>query len=459
MQLRSTRLPLPAPGGPQLKATTAVASRAGRRWDEAAVRDALTEFLRGWQVWPTYREFAISGAKGLRDAVSRIHGPEWWAREMNLAGGDRPRGGVQRWTDDVIRETLREFFGRRSDWPSRREFDEAGLQGLREALRHHGGPRRWSEELGVSWMPTLVAASRRTSGDKPKRLVPPVRQWPRWNERTIAVELKLFLAGREAWPRYVEFVEGGRSGLYQAVLKHGGTRLWAQRVGVEWVERQGGNAPQWTEERVRQRLTAFLDGRTVWPRPEEFAAAGQRSLLAAARRFGGVARWADEFELEAFLRASGRSSLIRRPPTFWDDSRISAAIAPLVTELGRWPTKGEFRSAGLGKALAAVYDHGGSLLWQERFGVAPRGVVGPVPDRRRWSSELVEAQLRDLCRGRTAWPTYADFQAGGTPGLYHAATRYGGIRHWQERLALAPSADRQAGMTSTMARRRPATTR
>lgn len=449
------------PGGLQVKAAPPVASRRGRRWDEPAVRAALTEFLRGWEVWPTCEEFAVGGAKGLRDAVSRIPGPGWWARGMNLPGGDRPRGGVQRWADDVIRGTLTEFFGRRSDWPSQREFDEAGLR-LREALRDHGGPRRWSRELGVSWTPTVAAAGRRASRGKPKRPVPPARQWPKWNERTIAAELELFLAGRRVWPRYAEFIERGRADLYQAVLEHGGTHLWAERMGVEWVERYGGDGPRWTEECVRQRLTSCLQGRTVWPRPEEFAAAGERSLLTAARRLGGVGRWTDAFGFEPFPRSSSQPSPSRRPTrslrsrrpaqrsqagrpaTPWDETRISAAIAPLVKELERWPTKGEFRGAGLGKALAAVYDHGGSSLWQQRFGVAPRGVIGPVPVRRRWNPELVEAELRVFSRGRMAWPTYAEFEAGGTQGLYHAAARYGGIRHWQERLALTPSAHHQA---------------
>lgn len=224
---------------------------------------------------------------------------------MNLPGGDRPRGGVPRWTDHVIRRTLKEFFGPRSDWPSQREFDAAGLHGLREALRYHGGPRRWSREFGVKWTPR-AAADRRASSDEPERAAPPVRQWPKWNEQTIAAQLKLFLAGREVWPRYTEFIERGRQDLYQAVLKHGGTHLWADRMGVEWVERYGGDAPRWTEERVRQRLTSFLQGRTVWPRPEEFAAVGERSLLTAVRRLGGVGRWTGAFGLEPLPRLSSQ---------------------------------------------------------------------------------------------------------------------------------------------------------
>jgi hypothetical protein len=39
-------------------------SRRGRRWDEESIRSALTAFLEGWDVWPTYEQFIQGGAKG-----------------------------------------------------------------------------------------------------------------------------------------------------------------------------------------------------------------------------------------------------------------------------------------------------------------------------------------------------------------------------------------------------------
>jgi hypothetical protein len=400
--------------------------------------------LRGWEVWPTCEEFAIGGAKGLRDAVTRIRGPKWWAAELNLPGGERPPGGVRRWTDEVIRATLAEFFGRRSTWPTNREFDQAGLHGLREALRHYGGPVCWSTEMGVNWTPRAPSSRPRPRRIKSKRPAEPAREWPKWNDRTIAAELSTFLAGRVQWPRHAEFVESGRKGLYQAVLTHGGTHAWAERMGVQWVQRHGGTIPPWTVERVRERLTVFLDRRTVWPSPAEFAQAGERGLLAAARRLEGVDYWTNAFGLQPLPRSAGQRSRPRRQARSWDDARISAALGPLITELGRWPTKGEFRRAGLSKALGAVYAHGGSSLWQRRFGVIPRRLNGPVPDRRRWNAESVEAALRDFCQARATWPTCAEFQASGNQGLYRAAARYGGIHYWQARVALAPSIDSRA---------------
>lgn len=42
------------------------------RWDETAIRDALGDFLQGWERWPTAEEFAAGGAKGLREAITAV---------------------------------------------------------------------------------------------------------------------------------------------------------------------------------------------------------------------------------------------------------------------------------------------------------------------------------------------------------------------------------------------------
>lgn len=260
------------------------------------------------------------------------------------------------------------------------------------------------------------------------------RQWPKWREATIDAELRSFVEGRTDWPRFAEFVASGRKGLYQAVLKHGGAQLWATRVGVSWARRHGGRQAKWSEERIRERLEAFLGERTTWPAPVEFMRAGERALLAAVRRHGGIARWATELGLDtraASLDPKGGGRQRR-----WTDERIEVAIAPLVRQLGRWPTKTEFRRAGLGPALAAVYEGQGRRWWQQRFGVSPRGASVPVPDRRRWRTEGIEAELRAFCAGRTTWPRFTEFQAAGRNDLYRALTRYGGASYWRERVGL-----------------------
>jgi hypothetical protein len=258
----------------------------------------------------------------------------------------------------------------------------------------------------------------------------------RWTDARIEAELRQFLAGRSVWPSYAEFVAARRSSLREAVTKSHGARAWAARIGVEWVERLPGYAPRWTAERVRQELKPFLARRTEWPSRQEFEAAGLKPLRDALQRLGGVDAWATEFELQ---RPTRRSGSIR----IWDEQRLEQAIAPLVKQLDRWPTKGEFHRAGLASALTAVYRYGDVTLLQERLGVAPLA-HGPVPKSRIWTEERVERELREYCSAQGAWPPWQRFVADGKAKLYAAASNHGGVGRWQLRLGLAPPRRRAA---------------
>jgi hypothetical protein len=369
---------------------------------------------------------------------------------MGLPGGGRRPGGVQRWSDQAIRDTLVALIADSGRWPTSREFDEAGLHRLREALRHHGGPERWSKELDVSWQRPPQARRRRRQ--KPPRIpAAGARPWPKWTEQTIEIELRAFVDGRADWPLHREFVESGRKGLYQAILKHGGTHMWAARVGVEFSPRRAKGRP-WSEARVRAELAAFLANRDRWPSGPEFVAADKSSLLRAARRFGGTQRWKREFALDQAAgdavpalrpsRRPRRSATHRRAAVprssdtgrrYWTDQRITETIAPLVSELGRWPTKGEFRRAGLRNALAAVYEHGGIAHWRARLGVASQPRGEPIPRRRKWTQQRIDAALAQFCGDRSSWPTRREFNAADQRPLYEAVARHGGIAYWRDR--------------------------
>jgi hypothetical protein len=405
----------------------------------------LTAFLTGRTTWPTYREFIAGGGKGLREAVARIGGVEYWAREMGMTESVRPRGGVVRWTDDAIEAALTEFLAGREAWPTRTEFADAGLRGLAEVLRDRGDAPKWAKRMGVAPPRRLPRRLSRTAHVPPREQSSPDKPWPRWTEQTVTAALTEFLAGRDTWPKHSEFVETGRKGLYHAVLKHGGSQLWARRMGVQWIDRKRcGRGATWTEERVRAELSSYLVGRTAWPTAHEFASSGHLGLLNAARRSGGTEKWIREFSLQRAHRqpARTRERRARRQPSErrlsaeprWSDERIETAIAPLIKKLGRWPTKAEFRRAGQSRALSAVYDHGGSARWQQHFGVEPRRLSGLVPDRTRWTEERIERELIVLRAQLRRWPTGTELREHVPSGLYSAVVRHGGVRKWRKRL-------------------------
>ena len=408
-----------------------VASRRGRPWDEPSIRRALSEFLHDKSRWPTYDEFIDAGLKGLRDVLPRFGGPERWSREMGLQEGPRPWGGVVRWTDDAIRSTLTEFLEGRSVWPTHRDFRQAGLGGLYSKLLQEGTLEGWASEMRIAPPPPRFASGRRPPVAKPPRQAAGMRSNRRWTDERIASALTEFLGDRPDWPPYSEFIETGRKGLYQAVLTYGGTSYWTQRMHVRRVVRRG--VPYWTVERVRERLVPMLRDRDTWPSATEFAAGGEQRLLAASRRLGGIAYWAREFGVEPPPTPVAHSSSHR----VWTDERIAAVIRPLIAELERWPTKSEFRKAGLGPALAAVYSHGGSAVWQRRFDLEPRHFGGPVPDRSRWNDQQIEAALQTVCEFFGRWPTLEEFKAAGLMSAYRAAASRHGIAWWRERVAFA----------------------
>jgi hypothetical protein len=57
--------------------------------------------------------------------------------------------------------------------------------------------------------------------------------------------------------------------------------------------------------------------------------------------------------------------------------------------------------------------------------------------QRHWTSDRIRAELEAFCATRTAWPSPADFKAAGRSDLYIAASRYGGIAYWTEKLGFA----------------------
>lgn len=249
-----------------------------------------------------------------------------------------------------------------------------------------------------------------------------------WTEARVREELERFLVGRSEWPSYRAFQRAGRKGLRDAVTRLGGARHWAGKLGVAFFERPPGYAPTWTEERIRDDLTHFLEGERVWPPRTAFEEAGLKPLRDAVARTGGPPRWAPEFGLPRRDERQGSRRV-------WTEERIERELRELLGGGEEWPSVPAFREAGKTSLLAAVYAHGGPTRWSRRLGVH-RQAGGGTRRERAWTEERIRVELEEFCAGCSEWPRWSEFEAAGRGALYRAASRYGGIRRWKRRLGL-----------------------
>jgi Fic family protein len=60
---------------------------------------------------------------------------------------------------------------------------------------------------------------------------------------------------------------------------------------------KAGRPAKWTDASIERELRTWLGDRSTWPSAQEFAAAGKRTLYAAASRNGGIERWRSLFKL------------------------------------------------------------------------------------------------------------------------------------------------------------------
>jgi hypothetical protein len=60
-----------------------------------------------------------------------------------------------------------------------------------------------------------------------------------WTDERIESELRELWGEREDWPSVEEFRRAGRLALYEAVRRHGGGRVWAERLGWRWRSARG----------------------------------------------------------------------------------------------------------------------------------------------------------------------------------------------------------------------------
>jgi DNA invertase Pin-like site-specific DNA recombinase len=157
-------------GGPQWASRLGVAFDQRTRkkqllWTEDRLRNELSEFLAGRETWPTLAEFQACGKGQLRRAVVRFGGMEKWATRFGLPMSNF-RGPHLAWPEERIEAELRALVGNRTEWPRRREFSAAGLDGCYAALWRGAGVPAWARRIGVH-PPPRSRGGRRPSRRRP----------------------------------------------------------------------------------------------------------------------------------------------------------------------------------------------------------------------------------------------------------------------------------------------------
>jgi hypothetical protein len=164
-----------------------------------------------------------------------------------------------------------------------------------------------------------------------------------------------------------------------------------------------------------EELRALVRDRTDWPVRSEFDECGQRALYDAMGRAG--ARSALAADLGIAVPANHV-----RISKYWTDPRIEAALRVLLRDRNSWPSRREFREAGLAGMAGAIEASGHRERWAARFGVAVS---------RRWFEPTIRITLETFMAGRDEWPTPEQFAEAGLSGLYRSIKRRKQLERWQ----------------------------
>jgi hypothetical protein len=223
-------------------------------------------------------------------------------------------------------------------------------------------------------------------------------------------------ARRRAWPA---FSDRGVRTQKKSPLE----RFLGDPVGA--MTSRGSQHRAWDDDRVARELEAWFAKRAFerWPTYRTFVRDGHKVLYGAVIDSGGPERWAFELGVPYIPHRSGGGL------THHD---THAVLRQLLREHhpGRFPTLAWLKRHGPPGLAAAVTRTGGAAHWAAVLHMPP-------PPHARWTDELIEAELRRICRDATCWPSRADFEAVGATGLLRAVYAGRGSRWWAQRLGLS----------------------
>ncbi|MBD1926932.1 hypothetical protein H6F74_11825 [Trichocoleus sp. FACHB-90] len=262
-------------------------------------------------IMPTHEELLKAGRNDLAGAIQKHGGYPEVAKSLGLKLG-YTRKLIGYWEDfsNVKREILAfiQESGTLGVMPTHEELMKAGRTGLASVVQKHGGWQSVAERLGLTY-------AKKRSG-----------YW----EDFLSVEREVFAFIEKfgtfgVMPTGDELREAGRSDLENAMRKHGGFSIVAERLGLTYAKKQHG---YWKDfSNVEREVFAFIQefGTVgVMPTNRELLQSGQSALAGAIQQHGGCLAVAHCLNLIY-------SSLERiTPRTAADVEKTARAIQPLA---------------------------------------------------------------------------------------------------------------------------------
>ncbi len=307
-------------------------------------------------VMPAKRTLQAKGLNGLVSAISKHGGIFVVAARLGLKCSEshKPSGY---WHDfENIRKELLKFVAKHGTdgmMPIDAEFKKANLSHLASAIRRHGGFAAVAEKVGLKF-----SAERKPLGY--------------WNDfGSVKSEIEAFIAKHGTpgvMPSPFELNEVGCTNLVNAIKKHGGVAVVAERLGLR---RTQSNKPAgyWKNfAHIKEALRAFISERGtegVMPTTRELEVAGRADLIVGIGKHGGLTAVAEKLRL---TRPEAKKS-----PGYWEEFvNVENGLQAYIVEHGTdgvMPTLREMNAAGHSSLAYAINKHGGFLAVANRLGL------------------------------------------------------------------------------------------
>ncbi len=447
---------------------------------EAVLRPIIDELGR----MPTAGELFERKLSAVINSIVAYHdGFPAVAEQLNVAVSFREKNAeIWQGNFENLREALCPLIAELGRMPTTKDLSKRKLSRLTKAMTFHGGPYAVAVRLGLS-----------------KEMCRDMRGY--WqNEGNIETELAPIVTELGRMPTAQELMDRGLQALMASIYRgEGGLPAVRSRLGAaakDPPDRTGplkdftnlesalqpvileiGRMP--TKEELAERNLHAI-GRAIWCHHDGFAAVERRLGLDGTGRRKEKGYWQDlstvraailplatrlgRMPYEEELREENLSAVVdaisrlhggfpaaaaslgltyvyrRMPSRYWQEFvHVEIALAPVIAELGRIPSKSELIARGLSGVETGIQEyHGGIQAVRIRLGL-PEGARKPLG---YWNDfENLRQSLLPLIVEIGRMPTNNDLYKRRLSSLRDAIVRHGGMSVVAERLGLGPVTD------------------